>query len=436
MSVLNQMLRDLEVRGVANETPLRETEQYAAPVAPIVRPLAQPTEDATRGSRLIRIALWTGVAIIVVATGAGHLWYARHLNDYARAPQPLGMQQFAALAAPATPTASDGDAATAARDGDAATRPEVIAHADPPSAPAGSRAEPTPIAAVTDEPPPRNETAAGSLTAKPASGRRADKPGKATAPRETEAPPETTPSAKAAGAAPVAPAAASAPPASAAGSPGAADNAVIVSHPASPGATLEARATELVARGRSVEAMALLAQVLQQAPDKARARATLAALQAEAGRRDLALQTLLAGSAVEPARFAAAAAQLQAELGNAGAALATLDRVPEAARNAAHDALVGGIAQRAGEHRRAVDAFQHALRTPNAPAVWWAGLAISLDALEQRVPALEAFRRAAADPSLPAATRRYALDRIGALAAPAQAGHAPASDGAVAAARQ
>jgi tetratricopeptide (TPR) repeat protein len=428
MSVLNQMLRDLESRGVGAETTAQEAEPYAAPAAPVVRPLAQ-LKDAPRGSPLVRIAVWTGVAVVVVATGAGHLWYARHLNDYARAPQPLGAQQFAAFAAPAadaftTTPAAVPAAATADRDGDAARRPAAV------------RADKTKIAAATAQPSSlRNSSSTAAPTAKPASTGPIDRPDQTNARQESEAPSKAATSLRKAGAAPVAPAAAPEPQASAARAPAATDDAVIVSRPANPGAALETRALELLARGRSVEAMGLLAQLLQQAPDNAKARATLAALQAEAGRRDLALQTLLAGSTIEPARFAAAAARLQAELGDARAALATLDRVPEAVREAAHDALVGGIAQRAGEHTRAVDAFQRALRTPNAPAVWWAGLAISLESLDRRTPALDAFRRAAADPSLPVAARTYALDRIAALTTPAQAGRAGAVDSAVAAAR-
>lgn len=142
------------------------------------------------------------------------------------------------------------------------------------------------------------------------------------------------------------------------------------------------------------------------------------------------------GSTIEPARFAALAARLQIELGDAGAALSTLDRVPEAARDAAHEALAGGIAQRAGDHSRAVDDYKRALRASNAPSHWWVGLAISLEALNQSAAALGAYRRATADPRLPAAARSYALGRIDALSAVARADPTNAADSAILSARQ
>ncbi len=423
MSVLNQMLRDLESRGAEVDAASNAVLEPSVPATPVVRPLAPPRQTP-RASKSIRIAAWGAVALIVGATAACYAWYARHLNDYARAPQPLGIKQFAAIAEPAaaadSPVADAPVAATAIRPEDRSSAPADTAPARPVVATRTRQPDQAPIAARTATTAPKTEPRVGAskhvqATVLPdADARRA-----ADEPQQPPAAPATKPASTTSATIP----------------PSATENAAIVSRPASPGAALEARANELIARGRSVEAMALLSQVLQQAPENGNARATLAALQAESGRRDLALQTLLAGSQVEPLRFAAAAARLQADLGDVRAALATLDRVPEGARNAQHDAWAGGIAQRAGEHQRAVDAFRRALRAPNAPAIWWAGLAISLDALEQSAAALDAFSRAAADPSLPATARSYALGRISALSAAAPAARAPA-DGAFISARQ
>jgi len=408
MSVLNQMLRDLESRGADAEAAAQAVLEPSVPAAPIVCPLAVAREG--HASRLIRTAAWGGVAIIVAATGISYAWYAQHLNELARAPQPLGLQQFAAVAVP--PTISQnatGIAPAPVRSETAAPTPVTKAPAAPIETPSKHAAERSTIAGAT--PSVRSGRRLDSRKAATS----ASAPGNESAAVEPQSPTPVP-------AAPAIAATAPAPPASGA------DNAVIVSRPSNPGAALEARATDLIARGRSAEAMSLLAQVVQQSPANSTARATLAALQAETGRRDLALQTLLAGSQIEPARFAAPAAQLQAALGEPAAALATLDRVPESARNAAHEALAGGLAQRAGEHRRAVDAFQRALRAPSAPPVWWAGLAVSLEALDQPAAALAAFKRAAADPSLPAATRSYALHRISALST-APSVQAPALEG-------
>lgn len=410
MSVLNQMLRDLESRGIGNEVAVPQIERAETTVTPIVRPLAPPPTELSRSARIVRAAAWTGTAVIVAGTIGGHLWYAQQLNEYARAPQPLGAKQFAALAASGTPAATSAQTPPAVAD---ATLAVDRAHATPtgaaaPASNAAEASEPSKAAVAIAKPPAAPVTNASgskptraSANADPARGVAAARSTKE--PVQQSAAPAVSP-AEAARRQPQ-------------------EGPAIVSRPSNPGAALEARAAELVARGRSAEAMSVLAQLLQQAAANGNARATLAALQAEAGRRDLALQTLLAGSEFEPTRFAAAAARLQVELGDARTALATLDRVPEAARTAAHEALAGGISQRAGEHGRAVDAYTRALRAPGAPALWWTGLAISLEALNQATAAVDAYRRAIADPLLPASARSYAQARIEALAAATASGN-------------
>lgn len=388
MSVLNQMLHDLERRGVEAQPVADAVRDTDAPATPIVRPLIPPQP---RASRHIRLVAWSIVALIVGATGTSYAWYAKHLAELARAPQPLGMQQFGAVLGPSTPVATANAEAPSIRD--------TAATAEGPPAAAGESAT---VAAT--EPTSENDRLRSNTRKAVATSTAAAKP-VAVASR-AEAPSASTAPAKVKHAA-----------ATAASERPAAEITAIVSRPSTPDAALEARAGELIARGRSVEAMSLLTQLLEQSPEHANARATLVALQAESGRRDLALRTLLTGVEFEPMRFAVAAARLQAELGEPGAALVTLDRVPQSGRNAGHEALAGGLAQRTGDHPRAVDAFQRALRTPNAPAVWWAGLAVSLEAIDQPAAALAAFRRAAADPSLPAATRNFALARISTLAA-------------------
>lgn len=404
MSVINQMLSDLERRGVRLDAPAAGSAPGEVPAAPIVRP--QPAVVApARPPQLLRAAVWSAVALIVSGTGIGYYWYAQSLHESMRTPQPLGARQFAGVAAP--PVAAETAVVPADAVQAADTHVPVASAALPDrsfvvaTAPAQL---PQPVAPPASATPSQPSSAAGSSKSNPAIPSR----------RRTSAAPlppnESTP--------PVAPSSATV--SAAIQEPAIA----IVPRSTDAAAAIEARAMDLISRGRSTEAMALLAQVLQQAPSAGNARAALAALQAEAGRRDLALQTLLAGCETDAGRFAAAAARLQAELGDTTSALATLEGVPPAARNAAHHALVAGIAQRGGAHRAAVDAYRLALLDATAPAVWWVGLAISLDALEQHGAALDAFRRAAADTTLPAATRSYVLARVGALASP---GGAPAS---------
>jgi MSHA biogenesis protein MshN len=178
------------------------------------------------------------------------------------------------------------------------------------------------------------------------------------------------------------------------------------------------RAVELVARGQTTEAARLLADALSQRPDWSDARATLAALQAEAGDRRQALATLLDGVQFDSTRFAPTAAQLQAELNDPAAALLTLDRVPPAARDQSYHALAAAIAQRAGRHQMAVAEYGAALRSAPSNAVAWVGLGVSLQALGHDAEALAAYRGAARE-TLSAELRRFVQLRISVLQASA-----------------
>jgi MSHA biogenesis protein MshN len=180
------------------------------------------------------------------------------------------------------------------------------------------------------------------------------------------------------------------------------------------------RAAELIARGRSTEAMELLVQVLNRQPTHVAARSSLAALLAEAGRREQALHVLLAGTEVDAARFAMPTAQLQAEMGDLNGAQQTLARVPPARRNAGYEALNAGLAQRAGDHMTAIAAYRRALAQVQPEAVWWVGLGVSLEATGEAAEARNAYLRATAEAKLPADVRRYATERVAALEAQGQ----------------
>src|SRR5262249_53159509 len=179
------------------------------------------------------------------------------------------------------------------------------------------------------------------------------------------------------------------------------------------------RAADLIARGRANEAMDLLVQVLSRQPTHVAARSSLAALLAEAGRREQALHVLLAGSELDASTFAMPAAQLQAEMGDLNGALQTLARVPTARRGASYEALSAGIAQRAGDHMTAIAAYRRALAQPQPDPVWWVGLGVSLEATGEPADARSAYARAAAEARLPAEVRRYVTERLTPLAGPA-----------------
>jgi Flp pilus assembly protein TadD len=413
VSVLNKVLRDLERRGA----PAPEFAEASSSATPM------PRAARRRNAVSLRTAVWGGLAAIVCATLGAYSWQVERMKAYAKAAKPLGAAQFE----PALPKESVPEVIAAAQAKPTPSLPSTSATmaAVPPDAP-----DATPAGSPGETPAPKPVADAEAMVTPPAAAAKPPADAAPVArPREAAAPVmKTSVSTQALSSLPAdADAVAMTrqpkaqehksktvePTVSAAAS---ATVPIVTRKTDLAEAQLE-RAAEFIARGRSHEAIALLTQLLSAQPTHHSARQALAALQAESGRRDLALQTLLAGAALDPARFAIAAARLQAEAGDADGALVTLERVPAAQRDAVYDALVGGLAQRAGQHAVAAEAFARAVRVPSAPAIWWAGLGHSLDSLGQRAQAQLAFKRAISDPALPAGLRSYVNQRLAELAA-------------------
>jgi MSHA biogenesis protein MshN len=83
--------------------------------------------------------------------------------------------------------------------------------------------------------------------------------------------------------------------------------------------------------------------------------------------------------------------------------------------NAEYNALLGTVLQRLAKHREAADAYREALRLAPDAGPAWVGLAMSLEALEHRPEAAEAFRRAMATGSLSTDLRVFAEQRAHSL---------------------
>jgi MSHA biogenesis protein MshN len=365
MSVINQMLRELEQRGA---TP---PQVAAAGTATVARPpLPRTGPRASRTRRWV----WTGVLAVSATLIGVHAWLDLRVQQAQTPPAPLGTRQFGALVAAEAQAAPAAPAVAAPAP---APAPVVLPAAE--AAAAARRHAPT---APSPKEPARPRAAAVSA-----------------APRTNAAPADSS--------APARVADASAAPAAAA----------LVVRPSNDVALDLERAADLIARGRSSEAIALLRQILVRHAAHAGARTTLAALLAESGQREAALHVLLAGCELDAVRFAPLAARLQAELQDVPGALQTLARVPATTRGAGHEALFAGLSQRAGDHETAIAAYRRALSQPQPQAVWWVGLGLSLEAMQQPAEARTAFTRAAADPALPADVRRYVTEKLTALEA-------------------
>jgi MSHA biogenesis protein MshN len=417
MSVLNQMLRDLEKRGAVPDV------VAAAGTATVARPvLTMPAPKNTR-----RRWIWAGVLAVCAGFVAVHTWLTYRVHDAGIAHQPLGARQFAGVMDGHAPTASNPAVATPAAAAPAGANAAAAAGANP-NANVATAANVDTSAQKADA--PRTPAAAhGSARAtENDAGRPAARAASATP--TSSAPRARTSKTSASAAAPTKAAASSESQATTATPAATRVPTLQPDPPAAPAVVRSAsnvapdvdRAADLIARGRSTEAIELLAQVLVRQPTHAGARSSLAALLAEAGRREQALHVLLAGSEIDPLRFAAPAAQVQAELGDLAGALGTLARVPPARRNAPDEALYGGLAQRAGDHMTAIAAYRRALAHPQAEAVWWVGLAVSLEATGAPAEARDAYARAAADARLAADVRRYVNERLAVLGTPVRGG--------------
>jgi len=98
-------------------------------------------------------------------------------------------------------------------------------------------------------------------------------------------------------------------------------------------------------------------------------------------------------------------------------ALEVLNRSRNGARpNAEYDAVRGSVLSRMGRDREAVEAYRAALRTAPDKGGTWLGLALSLESLDRRSEAADAYRRALASGTLTADVKQYAEQKVGSYA--------------------
>jgi len=157
------------------------------------------------------------------------------------------------------------------------------------------------------------------------------------------------------------------------------------------------RAVALVNQGRIAEGMDGFRNALALDPAHEAARQTLVALLLEAKRVDDAAAVLKNGLAANPDNtpFAMLLARIMVERNDVPGALSVLQRhAAPPDRNPDFHAFAGALYQRLGRHKEAIDQYHAALQLAPSAGVWWVGLGISLQAAEQPKEALEAYTRA------------------------------------------
>lgn len=163
------------------------------------------------------------------------------------------------------------------------------------------------------------------------------------------------------------------------------------------------RAVALANGGNAQEATDLLLAVLRQDGGHVGARRLLARLLIELRRFDEAAAILAEGLVAQPGQIAWAMtlARLQVERGDLSAAARTLQASQAyAGDNADYLGFHGHVLHRQGQHKAAAETYQAAARIAPGEGRWWLGLGLALEADARQAEAREAFLRARASGSL------------------------------------
>lgn len=191
-----------------------------------------------------------------------------------------------------------------------------------------------------------------------------------------------------------------------------------IAPPPDPATRFYRRALARLRAGDSGAAEAALQRALALDPAQERARELLAALWMRAGRNAAAKALLGPYVAGHPGDFTLVRlyARVLVGEGDLRGARRTLEAsLPEATDDPAFDALLAAVYQRLGEHRRAATAYRAALTLRPLDGTRWAGLGIALEGSGATREAQAAYRRAVDLGGLAPALARYVRERLAAL---------------------
>ncbi len=169
-------------------------------------------------------------------------------------------------------------------------------------------------------------------------------------------------------------------------------------------------AAALIDQGRLREAQQRLRGAIDMEPRHEAARQTLAALLLEERSYDAAAEVLAAGLKRNPAQsnFAVALSRLHLERGNLPAAIAVLrDHASYAVAHPEYRAFAAALYARSGAHAEAIGEYEAALKLAPQMGSWWIGLGLAHEAEDRSDAATEAFRRARATGALSASLNQF-----------------------------
>lgn len=176
-----------------------------------------------------------------------------------------------------------------------------------------------------------------------------------------------------------------------------------------------AKGTAALHQEQRTEARAAFEAALRIDPAHHASRQALVGLLLDARQPAEAMRGLEEGLQLAPAQygFAMMLAGLQMERGELDAAAQTLARsLDHGSVNADYLAFYGGLLQRQQKHAEAVVQFQRALQLRGNAGVWLLGMGVSLEALGRAADAQEAYRRARAAGNLSAELQAFAEQKL------------------------
>lgn len=174
-------------------------------------------------------------------------------------------------------------------------------------------------------------------------------------------------------------------------------------------------AVESLQNGKVADAQQSLREALAQQPRHHKSRELLTEIYLRTGQISEAENLLAAGAMLDSryTLFSKLHARLLAQRGDISGALQVLERhLAGAADDAEYHALLAALYQRAADHGQAVTAYQTALRLQPSQGLWWMGLAISLEAQQNPGEALRTYRRAQDSGNLTGAALEFVQRKI------------------------
>lgn len=178
------------------------------------------------------------------------------------------------------------------------------------------------------------------------------------------------------------------------------------------------KANILIQQAKINKAKQLLRQALVLDPSYVQARQTLATILLRQQAYDEAIEILELGRTQHPEHitFTLLLARIYTERGQDPLAVELLEGLqPEVVPNREYYALLAALYQRSAKYKDAADVYKKLLVGFPSNAIWWMGLGLSLQSLQQNKDALEAYNKSLQTQGLTAELRRFIKTRISQL---------------------